>query len=207
MSDANLSPLQVDFIRCWFAHSKDFFLTGGGALVGYLGAPRATVHPDAFARAGDLLHQVCSEIGVEARSLRTSAEFHRYQLNRDEESTILDLVLDRAPQIFPSKEDREGDPPLEILVNKICAVVSRSEPRDFVDVWFLCQQGYDRMEALRLSSRKDGGVGPDTLLWILRDLKWEHFRVPDLPDEVVRETVRFFQEWMEELALDLHPGP
>lgn len=117
MSDANLSPLQVDFLRCWFAHCKDFF-----------------------------------------------------------------------------------------LVNKICAVVSRSEPRDFVDVWFLCQQGYDRMEALRLSSRKDG-VGPDTLLWILRDLKWEHFRVPDLPDEVVRETVGFFQEWMEELALDLHPGP
>ncbi len=52
-----------------------------------------------------------------------------------------------------------------------------------------------------------GGRGEYLQEVYLGRFKWEHFRVPDLPDEVVRETVRFFQEWMGELALDLHPGP
>ncbi len=216
MSGGKLTPLQSDFLHSWFAHSSDYFLTGGGALAGFLGAPRATDDLDlftvkgaAFEEADRLLHQVCADLGAEAIGLRSSVAFRRYRVTRGLESTVIDLVLDHAPQIVSLKEERNGvliDPPLEILVNKLCALVGRSEPRDFVDVFFLCQQGHDRNQALQLCSLKDGGVGQDTLLWILRDLDWDQFAVPGVEAQVVRSTAAFFQSWAEELALKLYPG-
>jgi hypothetical protein len=215
LSAGSLSKLQADFLRAWFTRSSEFFLTGGGALVGYLGAPRTTDDldlftdlPEAFEQVDRLVGEVCREVGATARGLRSTPEFRRYRIARADESSVLDLVLDRVPQLSPDKDLRDGvrlDSPTELLVNKLCALVSRSEPRDFVDVWFLCQQGLDREQALRDCARKDSGVGPDTLLWILRDLSWDQFTVPGVSQEVVGATADFFRAWAEELALGLYP--
>ena len=59
------------------------------------------------------------------------------------------------------------DPPVEILANKLCAVLSRAKPHDLVDVMAFDSAGFDIEEAIALASRKDAGLTPAQLAWIL----------------------------------------
>jgi hypothetical protein len=56
----------------------------------------------------------------------------------------------------------------EILVNKLCALLGRAEPRDLVDVRRLLEGGSDLEQALRDAPRKDGGFSPLVLAWVLQ---------------------------------------
>lgn len=56
----------------------------------------------------------------------------------------------------------------EILLNKLCTLLSRKELRDLVDVRELLRQGGDLGRALGEAPRKDGGFSPLMLAWILR---------------------------------------
>lgn len=214
-SRGRLNQLQSDFLEHWFALERGFFLTGGGALVGYLDAPRVTGDLDLFATeappfdtAPDVVRRVCAELGAILEELRTSPEFRRYRVIRGEERTLVDLVLDTVPQLWSRKQERDGillDLPEEILVNKVCAVVGRGEPRDFVDICFLCELGHSRDAALAQASSKDGGVDEATLLYVLQDVRWEAFRAKDVDSSLVDRTSAFFQEWTHELLVKLFP--
>lgn len=78
------------------------------------------------------------------------------------------------PQIEPAVERDLGgvrfqvDTEHEILVNKLCTLVQRSELRDLVDVEALLAHGGDFERALRDAPRKDGGFSPLTLTWQLK---------------------------------------
>lgn len=61
----------------------------------------------------------------------------------------------------------------EILVNKLCALVQRSELRDLVDVQALLGGGCDLKRALADAPAKDSGFSPLTLVWLLKDLPIE----------------------------------
>ena len=60
------------------------------------------------------------------------------------------------------------DSPHEILVNKLCALLSRSELRDLLDVKALVENGIDLDRALADAPRKDAGFSPLTLAWVLK---------------------------------------
>ncbi|MBX3171088.1 MAG: nucleotidyl transferase AbiEii/AbiGii toxin family protein [Candidatus Eremiobacteraeota bacterium] len=206
--------MQLDILRVWFEHNGDFFLTGGGALCGFYGLPRATsdldlftVVADAYSRAGDLIHDCCQILGLEFEALVTSRHFRRYRLHRGDEVTLVDLVEDLAPQVFPEKSLVAGkfkiDPAEEIAVNKVCAIVSRSEPRDFYDLYYLTTQGQDPDLALQRANQKDGGVTAETLVMMLREIDWERFQIPGID---VADTARFFVSWLERLTLGFYPG-
>ena len=207
-----LTGLQRDFLDVWFAQSKDFFLTGGGALIGFYGLPRTTQDIDlfttsaaAFSRVPAGVHDCCATLAAQGTAMVTSPHFRRFRVERGDETTLVDFVEDLAPQVFPEKTLRDGfilDPAQEIAVNKVCAIVSRSEPRDFYDLQFLAQQGFDPEEALRLANQKDGGVNEETLAMVLQSLPWDQFRIPNLETS---ETSRFFVAWLERLILKLHP--
>jgi hypothetical protein len=55
----------------------------------------------------------------------------------------------------------------EILANKLCALLSRTEVRDLVDVARLEEAGNDPMAALGLAFRKDAGMSAGQLAWVL----------------------------------------
>lgn len=61
------------------------------------------------------------------------------------------------------------DTPLEILTNKVNALLSRSELRDLEDVRALVNHGVDLAAAVAAAPRKDAGFSPMTLVWVLRD--------------------------------------
>ena len=212
-ASSSLNPLQLDFLQAWFDRSSGFFLTGGGALIGFYGLQRTTQDLDLFttsaedfAQVADLFHDCCKDLCATGAAMITSPHFRRFRLEKGELVTLVDFVEDLAPQVFPEKNLREGvilDPAEEILVNKVCAIVSRSEPRDFFDLHFLSTQGFDADEGLRLAPQKDGGVNAETLAMVLQSLPWDQFRIPGLETS---ETARFFKDWLERLTLGLHPG-
>ncbi|MHC9540671.1 MAG: nucleotidyl transferase AbiEii/AbiGii toxin family protein [Vulcanimicrobiota bacterium] len=215
-SKGKLSPLQNDFLEAWFGKTTDFFLTGGAVLVGFLGAPRITrdldlftTKQEAFEDAACFFDSICRDIEAHSQVTRTARYFRRYIIERQGEETIVDLFLDPAPQIYVEKEETESgifiDRAEEILTNKICSIVGRSEARDYFDVYYLWKLGHNVDRALELAHTKDGGVDEEALLFVLSSISWDFFTLPGC-DEVMMEEIRaFFGKWAESISLRLFP--
>ncbi len=86
----------------------------------------------------------------------------------------------------------------EIFVNKICALVGRSEVRDLVDVLHFERAGLRVEEFLAAAQRKDAGVSPAVLAWLLSAL-----RLPDrLPEGADRAELDNFARSLERRLRD-----
>ena len=80
----------------------------------------------------------------------------------------------------------------EILANKLCALLSRVEVRDLIDVMVLEGSGLDPIAAVSAASKKDAGVTPSQLAWVLSS-----FPIPEdmtLPGEVSPNALRTFRD-------------
>jgi hypothetical protein len=105
--------------------------------------------------------------------VRTSPEFRRVLLSRDDDSVIVDLVIEHAEQVRPEKPAHGSvrvDPAEEIFANKLCALLGRAEIRDLVDVRALEGLGLSLTDALSAGERKDGGLTPAQLAWVLSQI-------------------------------------
>jgi hypothetical protein len=185
----------------FFERESGFFLTGGAALAGYHLGHRTTKDLDLFTTKDRIeegvaaLTEVAREIGASLESLRTSPGFRRYLLRRGPSSVVVDLVLDLAPQIFRDKAlvgAIRVDPPEEILANKLCALLSRAEIRDLVDVRALEMAGFSVDDHLASAQRKDGGLTPGQLAWVLSQI--EIGEDATLPGEVTSSALREYLE-------------
>jgi len=175
-----LSRFQREILEGFFERQEGFFLTGGGALAGYHLGHRSTQDLDLFTRSdlmdeGDrTLLELAAGIGAEVEPLTTSPAFRRRLVRRGDATVIVDLVLDRTPR--GAEEPRlhgkvAVDPPAEILANKLCTLLSRAELRDMVDVMALEAAGHDLEGALALAARKDSGLSPAQLAWVLSQVR------------------------------------
>ncbi|WP_437683056.1 nucleotidyl transferase AbiEii/AbiGii toxin family protein [Sorangium sp. So ce131] len=220
MSTGQLSPLQAEILAGFFRREQRFFLTGGAALAGFYLRHRRTADLDLFTTeealgasggldAGDLaLNAAAQESGATIENIQTSPEFRRRLVKRGGDRVVVDLVLDRAVQVYPNKPfigDVRVDVPEEILANKLCTLLSRSEPRDLVDVYALHRNGLSVEAALPLAARKDGGLTPASLAWVLSQIEIaDDARVPG---GVVPADLRAFVEELISLFARLaHPG-
>ena len=82
----------------------------------------------------------------------------------------------------------------EIVANKICALVGRSEVRDLVDLYFLERAGYPAERFIGDASRKDASVTAATLAWLLSGLAIP----PTLPADLEADTLRAFARDLEQ---------
>jgi hypothetical protein len=102
--------------------------------------------------------------------VQTAPDFRRRLVRRENQSVIVDLVSDSAPQ-GPQPKNRFGgvrvDPPEEILANKLCALFSRAELRDPLDVLVLERAGFRSQDTIPLASRKDADLTSAQLAWVL----------------------------------------
>jgi hypothetical protein len=96
------------------------------------------------------------------------------------------------------------DSPEEILANKLCALLSRVEPRDLVDVMALAAKGLDPVAAVVAAARKDAGVASQ-LAWVISS-----FPIPEgvpLPGDVAIGALREFRDSLaSRLARAAFPG-
>jgi predicted nucleotidyltransferase component of viral defense system len=215
-SPARLTSIQRDLLLAFFEHERGFFLTGGAALSGFYLYHRETTDldffthdPEAFERGAFALRAAAAQVGAEVRVKQDAPGFRRYLVSRGEESVLVDTVWERVPAAYPHKRE-EGriilDSPEEITVNKLTTLVSRSEPRDIVDLMLLERSGCSIEAALPKALEKDGGCTPATIAWVLSQVS-----IADgarLPGGVsVAETRAFLSALVERLLKAAVPPP
>ncbi len=181
MDNSKLNNLQNDFLEAFFARENRFFLSGGAALVGFYFGHRETFDLDLFTLENEmengfqLVKEVAGELNATVESIQTSPDFRRFLLKRETEAVVIDLVREYVFQIFPEKpfiNNIRVDAPEEILANKLCALLSRSEIRDLVDVRELENAGFDLENALEAAAKKDSGLTAAQLAWVLNQIKF-----------------------------------
>jgi hypothetical protein len=194
MPTDRLSVLQRELVRALAQRNSGFFLTGGGVLVGFVLGHRTTHDLDIFttdegamANADGLARALAAAVGAELESLQTTPDHRRYLFTRDSESTRVDFVHDRGPQLMhkPLRDGVPMDTVEEIIANKITTLASRSEIRDVVDLYCLEKAGYGIDDHFDNAQLKDSGATPATIAWLLSTLK-----VPEhLPGNVSRDAI------------------
>lgn len=180
VSSSQLTSLQQDVLRRFFAHEGSFFLTGGAALAAYYLKHRTTddldlfcLEASAFERGPFVLRQVATETGATFAVRQDAPGFKRFTLTTVNEGVVVDLVLETVFQLCETKRNIDGvlvDPPEEIFANKLTALVGRMEERDLVDVYFLERTGLRAEAYLGAALAKDAGATPATLAWLLSEL-------------------------------------
>jgi hypothetical protein len=176
---SRLTRLQTDVLAAFFQREQSFYLTGGGALAGYHLGHRETHDLDLFTLAPAMddglraLRDAARELGASLEEIRTAPEFRRILLTRENESVVVDLVVEHAEQVSREKPAHgvvRVDPAEEIFANKLCTLLGRSEVRDLVDVRALEGLGLSLERALAAGQRKDGGLTPAQLAWVLSQI-------------------------------------
>jgi len=213
LAKRQLSALQQDFLRAFFQREDRFFLTGGAALVGFHLGHRETHDLDLFTLEDVIpegmaaVAEVARELGGTLEALQTAPTFRRVLLRRGAEAIVIDLVREYVAQVAPDKALINGirvDPPQEILANKLCALLSRSEVRDLVDVRALELAGYRLEDALKAAAAKDRGLTPAQLGWVLSQIELGNDLIP--PGGVsVEELRRYLDELINRLTHQAFP--
>jgi hypothetical protein len=155
-------------------------LTGGGALAGVYLGHRTTEDLDlflygarSFAREPRAVEDALVADGLEVATVQRSPGFVRLEVDDGHDRIVVDLVAEPVPRVDEPLVLRPGlwvDSAYEILVNKLGALLSRSELRDLEDVRALVAIGVDLDRAIRDVSRKDGGFSPMTFAWVIGQL-------------------------------------
>jgi len=184
MSIGKLSPLQHRILLQLAGIEPPWTLTGGAALAGFHTHHRETRDLDLFFRPQSSLGHAVARVrehlerdGLKVEVLRTSPTFSQLEVRDDSGVVVVDLVADPTPIAEPPRATPLGstailvDTPHQLLVNKLCALLSRSELRDLVDVRELLGCGGDLQRALEDCPRQDAGFSPLTFGWSMRGLR------------------------------------
>lgn len=182
MKDSSkLTALQDALLHAFFQREQRFFLTGGGALAAFYLHHRTTDDLDLFATSDvpmadgiRALRAGAEAISASVEALIDSQDFRRFSVTRGGETTLVDLVIDRVPQIIAEKPEMDGirvDPAREIAANKLCTIINRCAPRDLVDLKLLLDSGFELAQVLADAQTKDAAADPGTLAWLLNDLR------------------------------------
>jgi aryl-alcohol dehydrogenase-like predicted oxidoreductase len=214
LANSKLSAFQREVLDAFFEREGRFFLTGGAALAGFHLGHRETHDLDLFT-LDDVLDagfavvaDVARHLGASLESIQTSPDFRRLLMRRGAEAVVIDLVRERVVQSVAEKPIVNGirvDPPEEILANKLCALLSRSEVRDLVDVRALELAGYRVEDALPAAAVKDTGLTPAQLGWVLSQIELGDDLIP--PGGVsVEELRQYLADLVARLTRLAFPG-
>jgi hypothetical protein len=181
-SGGSLDRLQKRVLAILAGFKPPFILGGGGALAIYFDH-RQTRDLDLFWEEIDvlaglpaLIQQRLREGGVPTSVVQESPAFVRLRASDDTSSINIDLVadpterLERPVVVAIGNGEIAAESARDIMVNKLCALLGRSELRDLFDIGVLISHGVSLDEAIDSAPRKDGGFSPLTLAWVLQNL-------------------------------------
>lgn len=167
----------LDFVRACQTRIP-CHLGGGAALAGaYLGH-RTTGDVDLFVHDSEsmralvgLLPDAAAEAGVSVALLRDVGHLVRAQLETPDGNQLeVDVVHEPVADISAPPPPLEGiviESLPDLRASKLTCILSRSEPRDLVDLYFLDQAGFPPERDLEIALRKDAGIDPGVLAWLL----------------------------------------
>lgn len=182
---------------------------GGAALSGAHLGHRLSRDVDVICRRAEDVRSVVRELPEIARKtsstidlVRDAGTFIRANVVTSSHQLELDVVYESTPPIEEGQtlEGITVESFADLRASKVTCILSRSEPRDLVDLLFLDRAGFHPEEDLPLALRKDGGVDPGVLAWLLRQ-----FPVQPLPMMLLplthEDLVAFRQELSERFRL------
>jgi len=205
-----LTRLQRAFLEEFFRQpvGQEFFLTGGTALAEFYLRHRYSEDIDLFTLNDAALQDVSNSLPAIAAHLNATVEdrfrtisFRQAFLRLGSEELKIDFVRDVGAQF--GEHRRYGsvvvDSELNIAVNKVTAIFGRITSKDFVDLYFLLNKGYDLDELMRLAKEKDLGFTEFYFAGMLR----ENRRITTLPRMIQPLTAEELRAFFEPLATKL----
>ena len=208
--------LQEDFLNAFFPETRAFFLTGGNALNLYYFKHRISEDLDCFTtdsvefgRVQGLIAKTCGTIGATCVAKQDFTDFKRFLISRNAEQIVVDCVYERVRQLYPEKRmigKIRVDVPEEMVANKLCALLGRTEYKDLVDLFVLQKNGFGAVENLPAAAKKDGGLTAVSLAYALENMDLS--KMPDSLKSVVpmAELERFRTDLRDHLLRAGFPG-
>jgi hypothetical protein len=181
-------------------------LGGGAALAGAYLSHRTTGDVDLFFHDGDemrilvgALSDIATGAGMKSEILRDARSLVRARIGSGEAATELDLVHEPQEDVEPPPAPLEGivvESLVDLRAAKLTCILSRSEPRDLVDLYFLDRAGHAPEEDLGAALRKDAGIDPGVLAWLLASFPTEP--LPSMLLPISSEELRRFRDELAE---------
>lgn len=161
--------LQDKVLSAVFSLNNGFYLTGGTALHRFYYNARYSDDLDFFTSNDDLFSEAINEIRESLKedfSLDHTVEtrdFHRFLAN---DLLQLDFVNDRVYREGKSRIIRgiKVDNEVNILANKITAIISRDEAKDIFDLFYIAVHKEFSWDDMLLIANKKSKVDKETLI-------------------------------------------
>lgn len=198
-------PAVVAFLQAC-GRVAPFHLGGGAALAGVHLRHRFSADADLFVHDRHVhrdlvqaLPAVAEAAGSLLSVLRDTGNLVRAGLDAAGIRIEIDVVYDPVSDIEPPPPPVDGvlvESLTDLRANKITCILSRSEPRDLVDLLFLDRSGHPPEADLALALRKDAGVDPGILAWLLGQFPVEP--LPQMIEPLTADELREFRDSLRE---------
>jgi hypothetical protein len=165
-----LTSLQEEIIKV-FAENQEsalFYLTGETALAAFYLQHRLscdldlfTTEEEAIGYLGERLKNNLEAKGLKTRTIRKLRSFFEILASKEEMNVPIHIALDTPFRFEEPTESLWGvrvDSLIDIATNKLLTVFARSEPRDFVDIFFLIKEKFSLETLIEKSKLKDSGL-------------------------------------------------
>jgi hypothetical protein len=122
---------------------------------------------------------------------RASVATHSFSLE-------LDAIYEATPAIedAASLEGITLESLSDLRASKLTCILSRSEPRDLVDLLFLDRAGFPPEDDVQLALRKDAAIDPGVLAWLLGQFPLDPLPVMLVP--MGRDELSLFRDSLRE---------
>lgn len=180
-----LTDLQIKILKIFFSSSlgHKFFLTGGTALSAFYLAHRLSKDFDLFSiKAFDslelekIIEHIATETSATIKTKVKSKTYYEIYLEGKTKKWIqrIDFVKDQ-PVTFGRKtktDDVIVDSLENIASGKILALYGRFEPKDYIDLYFICRKTpLDFFELFEKTKKKDSGLNEFYFANIISDVE------------------------------------
>lgn len=200
-----VGPRELSFLQA-VQRAAPFHLGGGAALAGVHLRHRLSADADLFVHAREAhrdlvraLPDIGAANGTPVSILRDGGSFVRARLQLSSGSIELDVVYEPVPDLEPAPPPVDGvvvESLVDLRANKLTCILSRSEPRDLVDLLFLDRVGYAPERDLQLALRKDAGIDPGVIAWLLGQFPVEPLPIMLIPLDIAE--LRAFRDDLRE---------
>lgn len=180
-------------------------LGGGAALSGAHLGHRLSRDVDLVCRRTEDVRALIRELPEIAARTRTKIDlvrdagtFLRASVTTATGSLELDAVYESTPALAPA-DSLEGitlESLPDMRASKLTCLLSRSEPRDLVDLYFLDRAGYKPEADLGLALQKDAGMDPGVLAWLLGQFPLAP--LPTMLEVLMPDELRDFRDSLRE---------
>jgi predicted nucleotidyltransferase component of viral defense system len=196
-----------------------FYLTGGTALSAIFLKHRRSNDLDFFTNTEELILPLSQKLeaslikeGFKVERLRGFHSFVELSVSSDNDSTVVHFALDspfrfEQPSDFDEIPGIKVDSLIDIATNKLLALFGRAELRDFIDIYFLVKEHFNKVDLVEKAAQKDPGFD---LYWLGIAMERINDFTDDSPDLhllarscTMNDLKAFFRNWKKDILKEI----